>query len=122
MLDRNAAVRKNNAVSIGHIVGSAKESSLEKLFNTLNTWYLEREGTLIKTASFQIYLVISFHKISKNLSSIDDAIRLAIGQALQSINNYNPEKWKNYKKIVIPLVFFAMHAENVPGLYFRFLV
>lgn len=44
LLDRNAAVRKNNAVSIGHIAGSAKDSSLDKLFNTLNTWYLEREG------------------------------------------------------------------------------
>ncbi|XP_011343237.1 proteasome adapter and scaffold protein ECM29 isoform X2 [Ooceraea biroi] len=88
LLDRNAAVRKNNAVTIGHIVGSAKDSSLEKLFNTLNTWYLERE---------------------------DDAIRLAIGQVLQSINNYNQEKWKNYKKIVIPLAFFAMHVEKVPG-------
>ncbi|KYM93818.1 Proteasome-associated protein ECM29 like protein [Cyphomyrmex costatus] len=88
LLDRNAAVRKNNAVSIGHIVGSAKDSSLDKLFNTLNTWYLERE---------------------------DDAIRLAIGQALQSINNYNQEKLKNYQKIVIPLAFFAMHAEKVPG-------
>lgn len=45
LLDRNVAVRKNNAVTIGHIVGSAKDSSLDKLFNTLNTWYLEREGT-----------------------------------------------------------------------------
>ncbi|XP_011685024.1 PREDICTED: proteasome-associated protein ECM29 homolog [Wasmannia auropunctata] len=88
LLDRNAAVRKNNAVCIGHIVGSAKDSSLDKLFNTLNTWYLERE---------------------------DDAIRLAIGQALQSINNYNQETLKNYQKIVIPLAFFAMHAEKVPG-------
>ncbi|XP_018049516.1 PREDICTED: proteasome-associated protein ECM29 homolog [Atta colombica] len=88
LLDRNTAVRKNNAISIGHIVGSAKDSSLDKLFNTLNTWYLERE---------------------------DDAIRLAIGQALQSINNYNQEKLKNYQKIVIPLAFFAMHAEKVPG-------
>lgn len=88
LIDRNAAVRKNNAVSIGHIVGSAKDSSLDKLFNTLNTWYLERE---------------------------DDAIRLAIGQTLQSINNYNQEKLKNYQKIVIPLAFFAMHAEKVPG-------
>ncbi|KAL6433433.1 hypothetical protein ACFW04_006522 [Cataglyphis niger] len=88
LIDRNAAVRKNYAISIGHIVGSAKDSSLDKLFNTLNTWYLERE---------------------------DDAIRLAIGQTLQSINNYNQEKLKNYQKIVIPLAFFAMHAEKVPG-------
>ncbi|XP_012233833.1 proteasome adapter and scaffold protein ECM29 [Linepithema humile] len=88
LLDRNAAVRKNNAVSIGHIVGSAKDSSLDKLFNSLNTWYLERE---------------------------DDAIRLAIGQVLQSINNYNQEKLKKYQKIVVPLTFFAMHAEKVSG-------
>lgn len=42
LLDRNSVVRKNNATAIGHIVGSAKESSLEKLFKTLNTWYMER--------------------------------------------------------------------------------
>lgn len=42
LLDRNSVVRKNNAISIGHIVGSAKESSLEKLFKMLNTWYMER--------------------------------------------------------------------------------
>ncbi|XP_032663557.1 proteasome adapter and scaffold protein ECM29 [Odontomachus brunneus] len=88
LTDRNAAVRKNNAISIGHVVGSAKDSSLDKLFNTLNTWYLERE---------------------------DDAIRLAIGQTLQSINNYNQEKLKNYQKIVVPLTFFAMHAEKISG-------
>ena len=42
LLDRNSIVRKHNAVAIGHIVGSAKESSLEKLFKTLNTWYMEQ--------------------------------------------------------------------------------
>lgn len=42
LLDRNSVVRKNNAIAIGHIVGSAKESSLDKLFKTLNTWYMER--------------------------------------------------------------------------------
>lgn len=42
LLDRNSVVRKNNATAIGHIVGSAKESRLEKLFKTLNTWYMER--------------------------------------------------------------------------------
>jgi len=56
----------------------------------------------------------------KKILITDDAIRLAIGQTLQSINNYNQEKWKNYKKIVIPLTFFAMHAEKVPGLYLYF--
>ncbi|XP_012265500.2 proteasome adapter and scaffold protein ECM29 [Athalia rosae] len=87
LTDRNSAVRKNNAITIGHVVGSAKGSSLEKLFAMLNTWYMERE---------------------------DDAIRLAIGQTLQSINNHNQEIIKNYSDIVVPLTFFAMHAEKSP--------
>ncbi|KAK0081163.1 hypothetical protein PV325_012689 [Microctonus aethiopoides] len=88
LTDRNAAVRKTNAVTIGHIVGSAKDSSLEKLFKTLNTWYMERE---------------------------DETIRLAIGHTLQSINNNNHEILKKYSDIVIPLTFFAMHSIKVPG-------
>ncbi|XP_058794814.1 proteasome adapter and scaffold protein ECM29 isoform X2 [Phymastichus coffea] len=88
LTDRNAGIRKNNAITIGHIVGCAKESSLEKLFNMLNTWYMERE---------------------------DDPIRLAIGQTLQSINNHNQDVLKNYSNIVMPLSFFAMHAEKVVG-------
>ncbi|XP_076235930.1 proteasome adapter and scaffold protein ECM29 isoform X2 [Calliopsis andreniformis] len=82
--DRNSIVRKNNANAIGHIVGSAKDSSLDKLFKTLYTWYMER----------------------------DDSIRLAIGQTLQAINNYNQEVLKNYSNIVIPLTFFAMHVQK----------
>ncbi|XP_008560300.1 proteasome adapter and scaffold protein ECM29 [Microplitis demolitor] len=88
LTDRNATVRKTNAVTIGHIIGSAKDSSIEKIFNTLNTWYNERE---------------------------DDAIRLAIGQTLQSINNHNHEVLKKFSDIVIPLTFFAMHAIKVPA-------
>lgn len=83
--DRNAAVRRNNAVAIGHVVGSAKKSSLQKLFNTLNTCYMENE---------------------------DDTMRSGIGQALQSINNHNQELLRNYFNIIIPLIFFAMHAEK----------
>ncbi|OXU22910.1 hypothetical protein TSAR_016170 [Trichomalopsis sarcophagae] len=88
LTDRNAGIKKNNAVTIGHIVGCAKESSLDKLFNMLNTWYMERE---------------------------DDSIRLAIGQTLQSINNHNQDILKKYSNIVMPLTFFAMHAEKVVG-------
>ncbi|KAG7212048.1 hypothetical protein KM043_012404 [Ampulex compressa] len=83
--DRNTVIRKSYAAAIGHMVGSAKDTSLEKLFNTLNTWYMERE---------------------------DDAARLAIGHALQSINTYNQEVITKYSSIVIPLTFFAMHAEK----------
>ncbi|XP_029040341.2 proteasome adapter and scaffold protein ECM29 isoform X1 [Osmia bicornis bicornis] len=84
LLDRNSVVRKNNATAIGHIVGSAKESSLDKLFKTLNTWYIER----------------------------DDSVKLGIGQTLQAINNYNQETLRNYSNIVIPLTFFAMHGQK----------
>ncbi|KAF7987486.1 hypothetical protein HCN44_003248 [Aphidius gifuensis] len=83
LMDRNAAVRKTNAITIGHIVGSAKDTHLDKLFNTLNKWYMERE---------------------------DDSIRYAIGQTLQSISNQNYEIIKNYNDIVLPLTFFAMHC------------
>ncbi|KOC60812.1 Proteasome-associated protein ECM29 like protein [Habropoda laboriosa] len=82
--DRNSVVRKNNAIAIGHIVGSAKESSLEKLFKTLYMWYMER----------------------------DDLTKLTVGQTIQAINNYNQEILRNYFNIVIPLTFFAMHAQK----------
>ncbi|CAK9831680.1 Proteasome adapter and scaffold protein ECM29 [Anthophora retusa] len=84
--DRNSVVRKNNANAIGHIVGSVKESSLEKLFKTLHTHYMER----------------------------DDLTKLTIGQTMQAINNYNQEILRNYSNIVIPLTFFAMHAQKTP--------
>lgn len=48
----------------------------------------------------------------------DDSIRLAIGQTLQSVNNNNQEIVKKYTKLILPLTFFAMHAEKVPGLLF----
>lgn len=44
LTDRNAVIRKNYAVSIGHLVSTAKESSLEKLFAKIKTWYFEKEG------------------------------------------------------------------------------
>ncbi|KAJ8667078.1 hypothetical protein QAD02_008740 [Eretmocerus hayati] len=88
LADRNAGVRNNSATTIGHIVGCAKEASLEKMFNTLNSWYTERE---------------------------DNSIRFAIGQALQSIGHHNPEILKNHSRIVMPLTFFAMHAESIPN-------
>lgn len=44
LTDRNSAVRKHNAVAIGHLVGVCKASSLEKLFSKLQMWYFEREG------------------------------------------------------------------------------
>lgn len=54
---------------------------------------------------------------------LDDSIRLAIGQTLQSINNYNQQVIKNHNDVVVPLVFFGMHAEKKPGMQvFFFLI
>lgn len=61
LLDRNSVVRKHNAVAIGHIVGSAKESSLEKLFKTLNTWYMER-GVHYIIIRFKNYKTYRIHR------------------------------------------------------------
>lgn len=46
---------------------------------------------------------------------LDDTQRLSIGHCLHSMNNHNQEKLKNFSNMVIPLVFFAMHVEKVPG-------
>jgi proteasome component ECM29 len=44
LTDRNTVIRKNYAVTIGHLVSTAKDSSLEKLFAKIRTWYFEKEG------------------------------------------------------------------------------
>lgn len=85
LTDRNAAIRKHYASTIGHLVSTAKDSSLEKLFAKLKHWYFERE---------------------------DDSIRSACAYTIQSIGNHNQEILKNYSEIILPLVFFAMHAEK----------
>ena len=41
--DRNPAVRKTYASAIGHLMKTAKDSSVEKLFTKLRTWYMEKE-------------------------------------------------------------------------------
>lgn len=46
LTDRNAAIRKHYASTIGHLVSTAKESSLEKLFAKIRHWYFEREGRI----------------------------------------------------------------------------
>lgn len=88
LTDRNAAIRKHYASAIGHLVKTAKDTSLEKLFAKFKTWYFERE---------------------------DDTIRSACGMAIHSIGIHNQEVLKQHSDVVLPLVFFAMHAEKTPG-------
>lgn len=44
-------------MTIGHIVGCAKDSSLDKLFNMLNTWYMEREGIYTNVTFVEVQTV-----------------------------------------------------------------
>ncbi|KRT79156.1 HEAT domain-containing protein [Oryctes borbonicus] len=87
LTDRNSAIRKHYASAIGHLVSTAKESSLEKLFAKINHWYFERE---------------------------DDSIRSACAYTLKSIGVHNQDILKNHSDVILPLVFFAMHAEKTP--------
>lgn len=85
LTDRNALVRKNYASTIGHVVRAAKDSSLQKLFAKLKMWYFERE---------------------------DDAIRNACAHTIQSVGVHNHEIFKAHSEVLLPLVFFAMHADH----------
>lgn len=87
LLDRNSTVRKCYATAIGHIVSSAKESSLEKLFNKLQEWYFQKE---------------------------DDNVRSAIGLTYRAIGTHNQDILINYMDQVVPLTFFAMHMKKTP--------
>ncbi|KAJ1522342.1 hypothetical protein ONE63_002635 [Megalurothrips usitatus] len=87
LLDRNGTVRKCYATAIGHIVSSAKESSLEKLFTKLQDWYFQKE---------------------------DDNIRSAIGLTYRAIAQHNQDILINYMDRVVPLTFFAMHKKKTP--------
>lgn len=44
LTDRNSAIRKQYAIAVGHLISTAKESSIEKLFAKLQELYFEREG------------------------------------------------------------------------------
>lgn len=60
LTDRNSAVRKHNAVAIGHLVGVCKTSSLEKLFAKLQLWYFEREGNLLYKFVVAFFFIFMF--------------------------------------------------------------
>ncbi|KAF5283686.1 hypothetical protein FQR65_LT13757 [Abscondita terminalis] len=87
LTDRNVAIRKHYATTIGNLVSVAKDTSLDKLFKKIQHWYFERE---------------------------DDSIRSACAQTIQAISHYSPEVLKQYSTTVLPLAFFAMHTEKTP--------
>uniref|UniRef100_A0A182UG40 Proteasome adapter and scaffold protein ECM29 HEAT-repeat domain-containing protein n=1 Tax=Anopheles melas TaxID=34690 RepID=A0A182UG40_9DIPT len=83
LTDRNATVRRYYASAIGHLIGTAKEQSIERLFGKLEELYFEQQASRSK----------------------------AVPLTIQAINKRHQEVLKDYSAHVLPLVFFAMHEE-----------
>lgn len=64
---------------------TAKDSSKEKLFNKLRSWYMEKE---------------------------DEASRAAVAFTFQAVNRHNPDVMKAYASSAMPIAFLAMHQEK----------
>ncbi|XP_038108762.1 proteasome-associated protein ECM29 homolog [Culex quinquefasciatus] len=79
--DRNATVRRYFASAIGHLIGTAKDQSIVRLFAKLQELYFEQQSNR------------------------------AVPLTIQSINKRHQEILKDYSANVLPLMFFAMHEE-----------
>ncbi|XP_065580969.1 proteasome adapter and scaffold protein ECM29-like isoform X2 [Artemia franciscana] len=83
--DRNLALRSTYAGTIGQLVRVAKDSSIEKLLNMLQTWYLETN---------------------------EESIRSACMQTIQAVSRYNPDVLRNHAGTALSLVFLGMHGKS----------
>jgi len=83
--DRNPAVRINFAGCIGHLMRTAKDSSREKLFIKLKSWYMEKD---------------------------DQASRAAVAFTFQAVSRHNPDVMKSFASFAMPIAFLAMHEEK----------
>eukprot|EP00095_Tigriopus_kingsejongensis_P007808 maker-scaffold204_size260821-snap-gene-1.36 protein:Tk07808 transcript:maker-scaffold204_size260821-snap-gene-1.36-mRNA-1 annotation:"proteasome-associated protein ecm29-like protein" len=84
LTDRTPAVRKTYASAIGHLMKTAKDSSMEKLFTKLRSWYMDKT---------------------------DETTRWAVAYTYEAINQQNPDKMKSHAAQALPVVFLAMHEE-----------
>ena len=83
--DRNATLRKVFANAIGTVIKVAKPSSVEKLLNKLQTWYLEKE---------------------------EDSVRMSAGITLRSMHRQSGDIMRDHACLALPLAFLAMHAQK----------
>ncbi|MCJ8749226.1 hypothetical protein PDJAM_G00173890 [Pangasius djambal] len=83
--DRSTVVQKSFAFAIGHLVRTAKDSSVEKLLQKLSTWYLEKEGKAVYKSS----CCLTVHAIS----------------------HYSPDVLKAHAGVALPLAFLGMHQQ-----------
>lgn len=84
--DRSTVVQKQFAFALGHLVRTAKDSSVEKLLLKLNSWYLEKEEPVYKSSC-----ALTVHAIS----------------------HYSPDVLKAHAGVALPLAFLGMH--QAPG-------
>uniref|UniRef100_A0A3Q2NUZ8 Ecm29 proteasome adaptor and scaffold n=1 Tax=Fundulus heteroclitus TaxID=8078 RepID=A0A3Q2NUZ8_FUNHE len=84
--DRSTVVQKAYAFALGHLVRTAKDSSVEKLLLKLSNWYLEKEEPV--------------HKSSCALT-------------VHAISHYSPDVLKAHAGVALPLAFLGMH--QAPG-------
>nr|XP_046268300.1 proteasome adapter and scaffold protein ECM29 [Scatophagus argus]XP_046268309.1 proteasome adapter and scaffold protein ECM29 [Scatophagus argus] len=84
--DRSTVVQKQFAFALGHLVRTAKDSSVEKLLLKLKSWYLEKEEPVYKSSC-----VLTVHAIS----------------------HYSPDVLKGHAGVALPLAFLGMH--QAPG-------
>ncbi|XP_029706065.1 proteasome adapter and scaffold protein ECM29 isoform X1 [Takifugu rubripes] len=84
--DRSSVVQKQYAFALGHLVRTAKDSSVEKLLLKLSTWYLQKEEPV--------------HKSSCALT-------------VHAISHYSPDVLKAHAGVALPLAFLGMH--QAPG-------
>ena len=84
--DRNPAVRMNYAGCIGHLVRTAKDSSREKLFAKLKTWYMEKE---------------------------DEASRAAVAFTYQAVTRHNPDVMKSFAATALPISFLTAATADI---------
>ena len=71
--DRNPAIRISFAGCIGHLMRTAKDSSKEKLFSKLRSWYMEKEDEASRAAvAFTFQAVNRLHLV--DLGQSRDAV------------------------------------------------
>ncbi|KAL7841457.1 hypothetical protein SRHO_G00251480 [Serrasalmus rhombeus] len=83
--DRSVVIQKSFAFAIGHLVRTAKDSSVEKLLQKLSTWYLEKEEVVYKSSC-----CLTVHAIS----------------------HYSPDVLKAHAGVALPLAFLGMHQQT----------
>ncbi|XP_054635764.1 proteasome adapter and scaffold protein ECM29 isoform X2 [Dunckerocampus dactyliophorus] len=84
--DRSTVIQKAFAFALGHLVRTAKDSSVEKLLLKLCGWYLEKEESVYKSSC-----ALTMHAVS----------------------HYSPDVLKAHAGVALPLAFLGMH--QAPG-------